>query len=335
MGKKLSENMIKGLSTWNFKNDIRDKQERLSDYNLYDLCRTQSMFTWHGLPDTIPQWILELYLQVYGAGLIVSVNDNLYITYGALSGELNEYYIPRKFIVTNPYLINKTYDINSENWDSDNDKCVLCKSDTLMLGIMPLLNRYNSQLVENDITFNLCDILERVQALISANTDSTKAAADKMLNDLIAGDYKTIATSEFIGGISTSPLTQGQNRSLINCIEYHQFIKASKYNELGLQANYNMKRESINSNEAQLNEDCLNPLIDDMLRNRKEICDNVNKVFNQNWSVDFNSSWKSNKVQEKIEMGVIQNENTDAGDTNIDNIGNFSENENVKPDVDS
>lgn len=329
MSKKIYDELLKGISSWDFTNSIKDKTSRLSDYNLYDLCRTQSMFTWNGLPGTIPQWILELYLQVYGKVLLFTVNDKLYVSYGAFSGTPSEYYTPTQFNVTNPYLISKIFNLNSDKWSSDSDMCVLARNDSLMIGLMPLLNRYNSQLVENDITFNLCDILERVQALISANTDSTKASADKMINDLISGEYKAIATSEFIGGISTSPLSQGQNRSLINCIEYHQFIKASKYNELGLQANYNMKRESINSNEAQLNEDVLNPFVDDMLRCRREICENVNKIFNENWSVDFSSSWKNNKIQEKIEMEVIKNENANTGDTADVNSGDFSENENV------
>lgn len=34
-------------------------------------------------------------------------------------------------------------------------------------------------------------------------------------------------------------------------------------------------------------------------------------------------------------MGVISNEHINAGDTNTDNIGDFSENDNVKSDVDS
>jgi len=66
-----------------------------------------------------------------------------------------------------------------------------------------------------------------------------------------------------------------------------------------------MKRESINSNEAQLNNDVLTPLIDDMLKCRQNICKEVNSKFGYNWSVELSSAWLSNKIEEKEELKSI------------------------------
>ena len=83
-----------------------------------------------------------------------------------------------------------------------------------------------------------------------------------------------------------------------------------------------MKRESINSNESQLNDDMLHPLIDDMLRERKEGIDRVNALFGLNIKVDFASAWLENEKEEqmlfedqpeddtKIYPGVDVSENT-------------------------
>ena len=60
-----------------------------------------------------------------------------------------------------------------------------------------------------------------------------------------------------------------------------------------------MKRESINSNESQLNDDMLHPLIDDMLRERQEGIDRVNKMFGTDIKVTFNSAWEANELEEK------------------------------------
>ena len=63
-----------------------------------------------------------------------------------------------------------------------------------------------------------------------------------------------------------------------------------------------MKRESINSNEAQLNESALRPFVDIMLESRRKACDKLKEVFGIEWSVDFNSSWKTQRDTEQLEL---------------------------------
>ena len=69
-----------------------------------------------------------------------------------------------------------------------------------------------------------------------------------------------------------------------------------------------MKRESINSNESQLNEDQLHPLIDDMLTERREAIEKVNSMFGTNIRVDFNSAWEVNDKQEDAEIKQMEAE---------------------------
>ena len=333
--------MFGAVSNWDFgdgsqPSSLSAKSRRLKSYNMYDLDRTQSMFKWKGLQDSIPEWILEWYLQVNGVNIIFEPEPNKpVICFGGWGGEPNEYYLPTRFIVANPYLnIFREFNIGA-------DDCVLAKNDTFCMGLIPLLDRYNSQLVENDITFNMADIMLRIQALISADTDATKKSADLMLKQLVNGKFATVATSEFVGNVNVSPLVSGaSNTALTNAIEYHQYIKASKYNELGLQSNYNMKRESINSNEAQLNNDVLTPLVDNMLECRQNICKEVNSKFGYNWSVELSSAWLSNKIEEHEELKSIN----EGGDTDVNDIdgtipdlaGNNDENTfNEKTDLDS
>ena len=74
-------------------------------------------------------------------------------------------------------------------------------------------------------------------------------------------------------------------------------MKASWYNEIGLNANFNMKREYLSEEELRASTDVLLPLIDDMLRCRKEAIDKVNSEYGTNITVDKNSAWE-NKQQE-------------------------------------
>ena len=63
------------------------------------------------------------------------------------------------------------------------------------------------------------------------------------------------------------------------------------YNELGLNANYNMKRERLNLGEVSMNVDVLLPYVDNMLRERQNAVEKINKMFNTEISVKLASSW--------------------------------------------
>ena len=283
-----------------------DKGYMLQSYIRYYLARLQSMFEYKGLPDTIPQKWLEHYLLCNGNALIVKVNDDLYAAVGGHGGEPDEYYVPTKYVVANPYLVDKTFTIG--------DDSVLVYNDTYAQGVLPLLQKYCGQLVENDISMNIADILARASINISAKDDKTKASAEVYLKRLRAGELGVMSEQAFIDGLNIREFKDVAS-SLIPLIEYHQYVKASLFNELGLNSNYNMKRESINSNESQLNDDMLHPLIDNMLKERREGVERINKMFGTNIEVNFAGAWLSNEIEEQT---ILDNMALSSG---VDGIG--------------
>jgi hypothetical protein len=66
-----------------------------------------------------------------------------------------------------------------------------------------------------------------------------------------------------------------------------------------------MKRESINSNESQLNDDMLHPLIDNMLAERKAGIKKVNDMFGTDIEVDFSGAWLSNEIEEQAILDTM------------------------------
>jgi hypothetical protein len=197
-------------------------------------------------------------------------------------------------------------------------------SDTYAQGLMPLISKYSAMLAENDISLNIASIMSRATMLLSAADDKTRTSAELFIKRLFEGDLTVIGETPFLVANQDKSLTINQlthaNDTLTQLIEYHQYIKASLYNELGLQSNYNMKRESINSNESQLNEDQLHPLIDNMLKERKEGLERVNNMFGTNISVSFDSAWEINEKEEqaaikKMEAEAEQGEETPAEET--------------------
>lgn len=272
-----------------------------NSYIKYYLARCQSMFKYDGLPDTIPAKWLEHYLFTNGQCVFIKNGEDLIVTTGGMGGDPDIYYIPTKYIVSNPYVnenARKTYTIGKD--------CVLIRNDTYSQGLIPLLTRYCSQLTENDLTMQTADILSRAMLTITATDSQTKESVEKWLCDLRKGKLSAIGELPSMVGnqdrsVNITPFREVSN-TITNLIEYHQYLKASLYNELGLNANYNMKRESINSNESQLNDDMLHPLIDDMLARRREALEEVNNMFGTNISVDFNGAWLTNEIEEDLAL---------------------------------
>ena len=66
--------------------DFTDKNRLVSDLVRYMLIRTQAMFEYIGLPESIPQKFLEQYVQTSGFVGIVKVKGELYAMWGGLGG---------------------------------------------------------------------------------------------------------------------------------------------------------------------------------------------------------------------------------------------------------
>lgn len=282
--------------------DVNDKESTAFDYVLYMLNRTQSMFRWSGLPDTIPARMIELYLQINGNLAISEYKGSLYAFRGGLGGEPDEYYMPTIFTVANPAL---DYSANLRI----GEECEVIPNDSLYIGLMPMFKRYASMMVENLLSMRVAMINSRVVDLVSATDDSTRKSAEKFFQDIEDGELGVIMSNEFLEGIRSTPYgSEGHYNTITSLIELHQYYKASWYNDLGLNANYNMKRESISRGESQLNDDALLPLVDDMLRCRKEGAERVNRLYGTEITVELASSWEDNQEEIDAEQAAIDPE---------------------------
>lgn len=293
--------------------DFNDKERCQRNYIMYMLNRTQRLFEYKGLPDTIPQRMLEFMLQINGFACFAKHNGKLYAFYGGLGGEPDEYYRPTTCVVSNPALkFSDTFKIH--------ENCVIVRNDSFLYGLIPLFSRYATAMVENDISFRMASINSRIEMLLSAPDDATKKAAEKFLDDLADGKLGVIAENAFLDGIKAQEVGRTM-RTFTDLIEYQQYLKASWFNEIGLNANYNMKREKLSTTESQMNNDALLPLVEDMLENRRQCIEEVNEMFGTEISVDFASSWE--KLIEEMESNQLDSEGMieDGTETQTDGEG--------------
>ena len=277
---------------------IRDKPENFTSriYELFNI--SLNMFKWDIPEKSIQPEILEFYLQCFGWACLIKKNNNFLIVSensASFSGEKDAYFMPMGVIVANPY----TPDFNGEYNFSEN--CILIKNDYMMQGLYKKFSRAVEMLVENDIT--IINALEnlRLMNVFHATDNNTAHGFEVMLNNLKNGKLSTIIQSENdwmsdstpidvmpVNGVCTTYMQQ--------LIEIATFIKGNLLNEIGLQSNWNMKRQALSANEIGANDSILKPLPENMLECRERFAKTVG------WKVEFSETWK--EVKNDINGGI-------------------------------
>lgn len=277
-----------------YQEQIKDKDKSVNGYIRKMLAITQAMFVYKGLPETLPQSNLENLLQTNGNVFVTEVDGKLYAFTGGLGGTPNVYNEASEYIVSNPFLnLNKSYKIDVEG--------VLIKNDSGANSLLPIFGKYGVLCSDTLLSLNTCSVLSRITMLISASDDKTKQSADDFVNKIMQGDFSVIGENAFFKGVNLQSISTQSANQITQLIELLQYFKASAFNEIGLNANYNLKRERLNTSEVQMNVDALNPYVDNMLQERKKAVEKINAMFGTAINVELGSSWAIRKEENKTE----------------------------------
>ena len=307
---------------YTFNYNYKDKSRNVDNLIKYMLNRSNIMFQYHNLPDSIPSREIELLLQTNGFGVFIEVEGKYYIVNGGLGGEPDVYNMPTEAVISIPALkLNKTYKINED--------CIVIPNDSMYLGLIPMYAKYCTLMNENEMTMLLATVNKRIQHLLSANDDNTIESAKNFLKKVFDGEIGVIGESKLFESLKVNTTSSTSQVSMKDLFEYEQYLKASMYNEIGLSANFNMKRERLSSSEVEANTDNLYPLVDDMLNSRRKGLEKVNEMFGLDIQVEFNSSWDYRLFNGEpvhsingTEVQLEDTENTDtmAGDETIEEV---------------
>ena len=291
---------------------VRSKSRLFSARVSYMLLRAMEIFEWKDLPDTLDPRALELYLLTQGYALVVKCDshnsscgssddkpEGLYVLAGGIGGQLDASYFPTLGIPVSPYL---NLHIDSVEEQRLGKAIALVRGDANCVGLMPMMSLYGGEQAEALLTLRLQLVNLRTNKLLQADSDSVKEDAKSYLRKIDEeGELGVIGSKKFfdmLNGIKAEDYSSGSaGQSVKDTIEAIQYLDGKWFNELGLNATFNMKREAINDDEVGAGEDTLFPLIDDMLQWRKKGAEEINRIFGTSISVDLKSSWK--KVMEE------------------------------------
>lgn len=317
-----------------------ERKNKITKHIIFEqLQRTMQMFDWdircNGKTSTkITRRSLELLVQSNGLGGVVKVNDELYCLYGTLGGEPNWNYMPSKFIFANAFL-NESRECDIYGIDKDKD-VVIIPNDSLYRGMIPTIKFHAEQLTETYLTKRAVLIWLRANRILTAPTSDAMDDLNDYMQDLELGKLASIYDKNFLkdikdlGGDSS---VRGVVTQILECLQYE---KAALFNDCGLQMNYNMKRESITSSEAQLGEGALLPKPDDMMDMRKMAVKEIKDVFDETWTVEFSSAWKDLHQSINLEIQLEQAEvhSSEQPEADIDEQPEVQSNEQSEADAD-
>lgn len=291
---------------------LTDKHKLLKQFKSNQLNKSLTMFEWSNLPDTIPQVELEKMLQINGYAVIAEYQGKLYAFQAGFSGQ-DPYNQPTKAIVNNPALKNNTTYTIGEN-------CIVIKNDDMKQGLNGIYEYYGQRLIENQITMLMTDYNLRMPFTISSSDDQTTQSAKMYLKKIIDGSLGVIGEQKLFKALSVTPTNSKQTATFSDLYGYQQFIIAQLNNTIGLATNNNMKRERLTTNEIEVNKNASYPLVDNMLKNRQQAVDAINKMFDANISVKYSSIWR----------GINDNSDNSISDNgNNENNGSLPTNDNA------
>ena len=304
---------------------ITNKKEQLSKFRANMLNKSLTMFEWKNLPDTLPAVEIEKQLQTNGYSIIAKVQGNIYAFQGGFSGQ-DPYNQPTTAIVNNPSLkYNGTFTINED--------FVIIKNDDMQQGLIHIYNKYGTLLIENQITMLMTDYNYRMPFTISSKDDSTTQSAREYLQKVIDGSLGVIGEAKLFDALKVTPTNNKGVNSFADLYGYQQFIEAQLNNTIGLATNNNMKRERLTTNEIEVNKNASYPLIDNMLRNRKQAVEKINQMFDLDIDVEFTSIW--NGTNEDDNNGTNGDIPTNNNGTSLNGGVDKSEESNKEPTSDN
>lgn len=278
---------------------LTDKHKLLKQFKNNELNKSLTMFEWSNLPETIPQVELEKMLQINGYAVIAEYQGKLYAFQAGFSGQ-DPYNQPTKAIVNNPALKNNTtYTIGED--------CIVIKNDDMKQGLNGIYEYYGQRLIENQITMLMTDYNLRMPFTISSSDDQTTQSAKMYLKKIIDGSLGVIGEQKLFKALSVTPTNSKQTATFADLYGYQQFIIAQLNNTIGLATNNNMKRERLTTNEIEVNKNASYPLVDNMLKNRQQAVDAINKMFDANISVEYSSIWRG--INDNSDNSISDNGN--------------------------
>ena len=187
-------------------------------------------------------------------------------------------------------------------------------------GLYTLIAMTSALLADNISSINNAQINGRLQAIYTSEDSGEALAAEAILKDLYNGKPYRVIKSEMLKKFEAFPLSNTNvAQILMELVEVHQYLLAQFWNSIGIDANFNMKRERLNTAEVEANSTSIKVPIQTMLKTVNMGLEKANEIFSTNFHAILNPEFKPlepivSKPSEKDGDDDDNNSSTPDGD---------------------
>lgn len=275
---------------------FKNYEKELNNLTFTDYYRRLSLlarvaFKWDNLPNNINEKWIERYL--YAEGRCMFYKDStkgLMVAKCSDFGTLNPYDEPTELmpIITNYDSVAKSYEVGSE--------CVLIGNNDDYIPTATTIKLYAYKLAEIDRTITVNINAQKTPILIKCS-EKQRLTLQNVYNQFKDNMPVIFGTKD----LELSELTV-LNTSAPIVFDKLEIQKHNVWNEcmsfLGINNANQDKRERLVDDEVEANDEQIQMFAHIMLKARKRACDEINKIYGTNISVDFRSPDEIAKIKE-------------------------------------
>lgn len=267
-----------------------------------------NMFTYEGLPDSLPAKEVESNLILTGHAVVFKprTSKDLFTCYTSLTG-FDAYYNPTHATYTQPRLGSGIVALQNAKEKTTGVVIYNCDLGNSVLGNMidgslySFIARYARQLADLESTENIKAVNERMPFIATADDDNVKNSVSKFFRSIILGKREVVTDSSIVPNLRTTDTQSNKStEKIIDIIIARDKVLEQFYREIGVRF-YQSKKAQVNEEEVTANNDMLLISLDDLREARQAGFDEVNKVFGTNIKVTIN---------EAFERGMMSDGNT-------------------------
>lgn len=263
------------------------------------------LFTYKGLPESIPAHVVDIMSYIRGYAGIVKLASGEWICASetSLNGVTDYYDIFKKITFSTPLHFGQRT-IGSTGF--------VIRNTSLMQPLMPKIERYATLMAHTDISL-ICELVNlRETDVIEAITENAAKSADRQSEARYNGEIMTLVNEGF-SMLRHNFVPQKSQNENIRLFDLRNDILGAYLEEIGIKKSQK-KREREITPEVAADDPMLKLNISDMLEVRQKGWEKFNKATGYNVEVTCNIDYLSKEGREvDINVGTIQE--GDSGQT--------------------
>ena len=250
------------------------------------------IYQYEGLPDSLPQRELESNLMLLGHAAVFESKGQLLTTITELYG-FDEYYRPTKATFGNALIPFKTLTFGKDAEVIYNNRIQgnILRRQAVDSALSSYVKRYARLLADMESSIDIYIINARFNTYPTAQTEQMRNQVEDFNARIEIGERAVLTDPSFLETFRTVDFTPHTGDRLNDLLIARDKILATFFREIGVKFQQEQKKAQLTEDEVTADEQLLLINLDDMLQERQEGLDRVNRHFGTSIKVKINPAY--------------------------------------------